>query len=388
MLKKLRPLGGRGYLVAVRHTGQFLIQAKVLSSATSGQSGSYQAQQVDSIYTVYIHINGGYIENTATPLEPPVKKGDCVRKGETVLGYIMNPGGGSHLHFEVRIPGMQPSNNWSMIFDVNNDGSNWATYCKGCSVTGYYYNLQKMIDVGLRDPLDFVNRNSTTTTNFFDGHLDDPTCQEIRGWAMDSNNPENKVTVEIRSDGVVIANTLADKPRPDLESAGIGSHAFSFPMPASLKDGLSHVLAAKVVGGEDLKMSGRVFRNNCGLAPKAVIVVSGGGSTIGNDGTLTVVTAAGTTTPIFFNGSNSDPGQVGGADNFPWILQPTTSPQMAHNNIALASSPPIQNPFPSFETSLSPGVYEVSLTATNTGNLADTARATVIVNSSDANPPL
>ena len=83
-----------GYLVAIRHTGTFTIPAK--SSTENGQSYSYGTETVTSIYSIYLHINN---------LPSTVYEGACVRKGQTVLGYIMNPGGGPHLTPSRRTPG-------------------------------------------------------------------------------------------------------------------------------------------------------------------------------------------------------------------------------------------------------------------------------------------
>ena len=151
-------LSGRlGYLVAVKHTGVFNIPQKFLSY--NGQTASYQNEEVTTVYTVYIHINGGYIPNTNTALPPPVTPGQCVDKGITVLGYIMNPGGGSHLHFELRKGSSR--GNWSRNLSLMGDSRYWAANNQGN--TGYYTDLQKMADAGLRDPMDFITANGVTS---------------------------------------------------------------------------------------------------------------------------------------------------------------------------------------------------------------------------------
>lgn len=140
-----------GYLVAIRHIGTFTIPAK--SSTENGQSYSYGTETVTSIYSIYLHINN---------LPTTVYEGACVRKGQSVLGYIMNPGGGPHLHFEIRHPDTIQTNSWSLF----GSQSNWAQV--GGDYTGYYFNLQGMVNVnvqrgingGVRDPREFIRANN------------------------------------------------------------------------------------------------------------------------------------------------------------------------------------------------------------------------------------
>ena len=138
---KVFNLGALGYLVALRHTGIFTIPGK--SATINGQSYSYRTETVNSIYSVYMHIN-----NIA------VDSGNVVQQGK-VLGYIMNPGGGPHLHFEIRHPNAANSASWSLVGST----SNWATNAQG-ERTGTYRNLQAMVDAGMRHPSEFITTNS------------------------------------------------------------------------------------------------------------------------------------------------------------------------------------------------------------------------------------
>jgi murein DD-endopeptidase MepM/ murein hydrolase activator NlpD len=97
---KVSTLNGLGYLVAIKHIGNFVIPGK--SSTQNEQSYTYPTENVTSIYSVYIHL-----QNVA------VSVNSCVAKGD-ILGYIMDPGAGPHLHFEIRHPNSQPSGDWSL----------------------------------------------------------------------------------------------------------------------------------------------------------------------------------------------------------------------------------------------------------------------------------
>ena len=85
-------------------------------------------------------------------------------------------------------------------------------------------------------------------TGSFDGYLDKVECGTMRGWAWDRNKPDESVTIEFSADGKVIGTAEADIYRTDLDDAGKGNgrHAYSFPTPASLKDGKPHQISAKV----------------------------------------------------------------------------------------------------------------------------------------------
>lgn len=137
---KISDLGSLGNLVIVEHDGNFSIPSKEINS--NGQKANYDKEAVDRIYSVYLHI---------TNLK--VKENEAVDEN-TILGYIMNPGGGSHLHFEIRKNNDNHDSSWSLI----GDSTNWQRF-PGDGYNGYYKELQKMIDSGLRDPSDFIEAN-------------------------------------------------------------------------------------------------------------------------------------------------------------------------------------------------------------------------------------
>ena len=84
----------------------------------------------------------------------------------------------------------------------------------------------------------------------FDGFVYGADCSTFRGWAWDRNKPNTPISVDILDGPAVVTMLMADVLRQDLQTAGKGNgkHAFSFPIPESLKDGLPHQLSARVAG--------------------------------------------------------------------------------------------------------------------------------------------
>ncbi|MFZ3168600.1 MAG: choice-of-anchor U domain-containing protein [Candidatus Methanoperedens sp.] len=139
---KVSDLGSLGHLVAIEHNARpgrmYIIPGR------DEETYSYETEYVTKIYSVYVHI---------TPADGIIQ-GAEVKKGETVIGYIMNPTGGPHLHFEIRHPNAKNSLDWSLV----GSQANWAY--SGGNPNGYYKNLQQMVDAGVRDPRDFIKANS------------------------------------------------------------------------------------------------------------------------------------------------------------------------------------------------------------------------------------
>ncbi|WP_171062939.1 putative Ig domain-containing protein [Larkinella sp. C7] len=84
----------------------------------------------------------------------------------------------------------------------------------------------------------------------FDGFVYGADCSTFRGWAWDRNKVNTPISIDILDGPVVVTMLMADVFRQDLQNAGKGNgkHAFSFPIPESLKDGLPHQLSARVAG--------------------------------------------------------------------------------------------------------------------------------------------
>ena len=106
-----------------------------------------------------------------------------------------------------------------------------------------------------------VNPQSTTTiTGNFEGYLDKVECGTIRGWVWDRNKPNTPVTVEFYTDGTVWGSVVANIYRDDLKNAGKGNgvHAYSFTVPAVLKDNTTRLIYGRVQGSTYvLKDSGK-----------------------------------------------------------------------------------------------------------------------------------
>ncbi|MCC6468565.1 MAG: hypothetical protein IT563_09600 [Alphaproteobacteria bacterium] len=60
------------------------------------------------------------------------------------------------------------------------------------------------------------------------GFLDALDGRRVFGWAWDRANPAERLRIEIRVDDAVAADTVADRPRPDLKANGIGDGAHAF----------------------------------------------------------------------------------------------------------------------------------------------------------------
>ena len=186
----------RGSLIAVRHVAPegrtFTIPSK--SASVDGKAYAYPQEHTDTIYSVYVHVQ------PAAAAAP----GKRVERGD-VMGTIadiapLKP----HLHFEIRLGTAKYSDSWSMVYDAVEKKpepaaerelpvsvrvrtrvpllgdveikpqarkaptaaetapgtSNWARV--NGAFTGYYVDVQKMIDAGLIDPSSFIEANRAT----------------------------------------------------------------------------------------------------------------------------------------------------------------------------------------------------------------------------------
>ncbi|WP_185731447.1 Ig-like domain-containing protein [Larkinella rosea] len=106
-----------------------------------------------------------------------------------------------------------------------------------------------------------VNPAATTpVTGSFEGYLDKVECGTIRGWVWDRNKPNAPLTLEFYTGSTVWGSVVANIYRTDLKDAGKGNgaHAYSFEVPAVLKDNTTRLIRARVSGSTyDLKDSGK-----------------------------------------------------------------------------------------------------------------------------------
>jgi formylglycine-generating enzyme required for sulfatase activity len=142
----------RGKVVAIEHTGTFAIPRKDYVCPTTGQTYTCPTATLTKVMSVYVHLTNVQVYSNQ------------IVNVNTLLGKYMNAGTGPHLHFEIRLPGTIPSASWSMF----QPQSNWYTYLDPADATykytGYYLNLQQMVDAGVdagvREPLSFIYANS------------------------------------------------------------------------------------------------------------------------------------------------------------------------------------------------------------------------------------
>jgi hypothetical protein len=69
------------------------------------------------------------------------------------------------------------------------------------------------------------------------GYVEALTADRLLGWAWAPASPEVAVSIELRLDGAVVASVMADLPRADLASNGIGDgrHAYDIPIPPEFR---------------------------------------------------------------------------------------------------------------------------------------------------------
>lgn len=153
--------GSLGYIVVIEHIGSFKIPAWEMKD-NQGNIASYSAEKdVNKFYSVYLHLDNVQIKENEekTACETLVDE-------NTILGYIMDPGEGPHLHFEIRKTIDKHSSDWSLAGNSDNWQYTLETDPKNPNknikiYNGYYINLQEMINAELRDPSEFIDANSS-----------------------------------------------------------------------------------------------------------------------------------------------------------------------------------------------------------------------------------
>jgi hypothetical protein len=111
------------------------------------------------------------------------------------------------------------------------------------------------------------------------GSLDEVSRARIIGWARDEADPDRPVRLLVLDDGVVIGRVVANRHRPDLAQAGLGSgrHGFELALPGGLSPLIRHVISVqREDDGQDLPHSPWV-QEIAVAAP--VMVLSPGGLT-------------------------------------------------------------------------------------------------------------
>jgi len=299
----------------------------------------YQAADGASFTALYGHLDSPHAVGHVFP-------GD-------IIGYS-NALSKPHVHFAIH-PGFDP--------EPGNPGP-WRGYTDSRSNT-----------YGFTDPLPFLNahpRSNTGTSQPLEGYHDGTTCDKIFGWARDKTHPTSRVNVEIFDGSTKLATVPANEFRSDLLTQGIGdgNYAFNFITPASLKDGNNHNITIRVENSTfQLVNTGQQFNSTCSTAPTASFTINGGGKSITNGQTLTLVVPPGSSASIDFDSSNSQPG-AGTINTRQWKLDGA--------NVST---------LPRFTYSLGAGTHNVSLDVMNSGGLHDTATGTVVITESSSQAP-
>ncbi len=87
-------------------------------------------------------------------------------------------------------------------------------------------------------------------TPTYQGTFERIDCTSLGGWAWDASQPNTPISVDIYDGTQKIATVRANQFRQDLQNAGIGNgqHAFTFILPASLRNGQAHSITIKYGG--------------------------------------------------------------------------------------------------------------------------------------------
>jgi hypothetical protein len=97
------------------------------------------------------------------------------------------------------------------------------------------------------------------------GALDGFDAVSIHGWAWDPKQPNAAIKLDIYDGDTKLATVLADEERADLvkDKLGNGKHAFTYPIPANLKDGKEHTIRLKVSGSnKELEQSPKTYKSS------------------------------------------------------------------------------------------------------------------------------
>jgi hypothetical protein len=84
----------------------------------------------------------------------------------------------------------------------------------------------------------------------FWGSIDGIDCEKIVGWAWDGGTPDVRAVVEFYDGATLVGTVTADVFRADLAKITDGKHSFTFPVPASLKDGKPRQIHGKIAGAD------------------------------------------------------------------------------------------------------------------------------------------
>jgi len=103
------------------------------------------------------------------------------------------------------------------------------------------------------------------------GHIDQIGRRHIIGWAQDEGRPEAPVCLDIYAGNELLGQAVANRHRPDLETAGIGDgrHGFEFVPPEGLVFAPGSVRVCRSRDGAALSPSAALARHLAGASRRA-----------------------------------------------------------------------------------------------------------------------
>ena len=126
---------------------------------------------------------------------------------------------------------------------------------------------------------------------------------------MNRTSPTQRVNVEIFDGNTLIGTSTANQFRQDLHNLGLGdgsgNYGFSFPTPASMRDGRSHTIRVRGAGAYSYLGNVKVFNSNCGSSPTALIRLFGGGQSGNGQPPLNFLVSAGQSIRVTFDATTS-----------------------------------------------------------------------------------
>lgn len=111
------------------------------------------------------------------------------------------------------------------------------------------------------------------TSCAFAGNHDQATCTAVAGWNWDPEVPNSPHFVDLYDGSKKIASVPANLYRGDLQAAGKGNgvHAFNWPVPLTLKNGVAHSLTVKH-GGTTTNLSNSPKSITCSSSVQARVI--------------------------------------------------------------------------------------------------------------------
>jgi len=220
---------------------------------TSGQVLTYEGETVCAFYVA------------GAKQVPPTCMGDAEHYTERFVTYNWGLSGGDILQSPLGL--IHPEN-------LRNRGcmSQWGSRCLADSdwmyldILKFYYGADVMLETA-SGPCILASSQPPR------GELESVTCDELRGWVQDPDDPNARVYVQFWFDGapgspqahsvVVHATQRRDDPCTD----SVCAHGFTLRTPLGLRDGTAHsvrVMALDTEGGIDAALEGSPTSFRCG----------------------------------------------------------------------------------------------------------------------------